>query len=541
MADLFRDASFGGLWRAVLGRHGFTYADEREGFQLPSRKDESTEPSGERDDSSAEDLEKQDEGSDSPVGSVDKAVDNVDWYGPDDPDNPQNWSFRKKAFVFVQIVLLTFCVYVGSSIITPAETKLREIYGISTQKAALSLSIYVLGYGCGPLFFSPLSEIPRLGRNIPYLTSFLLFIIITIPLATINSFPGFVILRFFQGFVGGPVLATGGATATDMFSFIKVPYAMAAWTAGAFAGPALGPLLAGFAVTYSTWRWSLYEMLIISVFTFAFLFFCLPETNGDTILLHRARRLRKLMGDINLRAQSERKQGELHLIQAIKRSLTTPFMVTFLDPSVAFMHLYCALTYAIYYSYFESFPLVYQGIYGFSLGIMGVAFVALMVACFLGAIIYCSLVWFIYEPYTMKNGIGLPETRLVPGIFAGITAPIGIFIFGWTARSDIHWIVPTIGVVIYSASQFMLIAVIFIYLPISYPRYAASIFAGNTFLRSALACGAIHFAQPLFNNLGIGKGCSVLGGLTAGCFLGFTAFWHFGPKLRARSRFAETY
>lgn len=109
MADLFRDAPFGGIWRAVFGQHGFGYADEREGFQLPSRNDKSTEPSGDRDGSAADDLEKQDEASDSPVVSVDKAIENVDWYGPDDPDNPQNWSFRKKVFVFVQIVLLTFC------------------------------------------------------------------------------------------------------------------------------------------------------------------------------------------------------------------------------------------------------------------------------------------------------------------------------------------------------------------------------------------------------------------------------------------------
>ena len=109
MADLFRDAAFGGLWRTVLGRQGFTYADEREGFRLPFRKETSAEPSGDRGDSTANDLERQDEKSDSPVGSLDKVIDNVDWYGPDDHDNPQNWSFRKKAFVFVQIVLLTFC------------------------------------------------------------------------------------------------------------------------------------------------------------------------------------------------------------------------------------------------------------------------------------------------------------------------------------------------------------------------------------------------------------------------------------------------
>lgn len=97
-------------------------------------------------------------------------------------------------------------------------------------------------------------------------------------------------------------------------------------------------------------------MLILSVFTFVFLFFCLPETNGDTILLHRARRVRKLTGDASLQAQSERKQGELYLLQAVGRSLTMPFMVAFLDPPVAFMHLYSALTYSIYVSTIPNTP-----------------------------------------------------------------------------------------------------------------------------------------------------------------------------------------
>jgi DHA1 family multidrug resistance protein-like MFS transporter len=82
---------------------------------------------------------------------------------------------------------------------------------------------------------------------------------------------------------------------------------------------------------------------------------------------------------------------------------------------------------------------------------------------------------------------------------------------------------------------------IFVYLPISYPRYAASIFAANGFFRSAIACGAIHFSQPLFHNLGVGDGCAILGSLAAACAFLFLGLWKIGPSLRKRSRFAENY
>ncbi|KAL6231678.1 major facilitator superfamily domain-containing protein [Aspergillus navahoensis] len=309
----------------------------------------------------------------------------------------------------------------------------------------------------------------------------------------------------------------------------------------AYGSPALGPLLSGFSVQETTWQWSMYEVLILSGFTFILLFFFLPETNPETILLRRARGLRIQTGNPNLHSQSEAKDRELRFLPLLGLYLTTPFRVTVLDPSVAFINVYTALVYAIYYSYFDSFPVVYMDIYGFSLGIMGVVFLAIIVASFIGAAIYTLLLWKIYEPYTKKMGIGKPERRLVPGIVAAAFAPAGIILFGWTSRSSIHWVVPSIGVVTFSASLFIIFNVVIIYLPTSYPRYAASLFAANTFLRSALACAAIHFAQPLFSNLSIGKGCTLLGGLAAGCFFGIVILWYYGPSLRARSRFAETY
>ncbi|PKY07086.1 cycloheximide resistance protein [Aspergillus campestris IBT 28561] len=443
-----------------------------------------------------------------------------------------NWSTGRKTFVFFQICLLTFAVYSGSAIISPAQPTFVEIFGISSQASTLVMSMFVLGYGIGPLFFSPLSEVPRVGRNIPYMTSFFLFILMTVAASRVSNYPGLVVLRFLQGFLGGPVLATGGASAADIFGFLKIPYALTFWTCAAYGGPALGPLLSGFSVTNSTWRWSMYELLILSGATFVLLFFCLPETNPETILLLRARRLRMLTGNLKLRSQSEIKQEGIHIMHILARYLTTPFRVTIQDPSIAFINVYTALIYGIYYSFFESFPLVYVNMHGFSMGMMGVVFLCLIIACIIGASAYLLLVWLVYEPYTMRVGIGMPEHRLLPGVFTAALAPAGLFIFAWTSRPDIHWIAPTIGI---------LASVIFIYLPTSYPRYAASLFAANTFFRSILASTAIHFSQPLFQHLGIGRGCSVLGGLTAGCFLGVVALWRFGPSLRARSRFAESY
>ena len=68
------------------------------------------------------------------------------------------------------------------------------------------------------MLFSPLSEIPVIGRNPPYVASFAIFVILCVPTALVDNFAGLLVLRFLQGFLGSPCLATGGASMGDMVS-----------------------------------------------------------------------------------------------------------------------------------------------------------------------------------------------------------------------------------------------------------------------------------------------------------------------------------
>ena len=65
--------------------------------------------------------------------------------------------------------------------------------------------------------------------------------------------------------------------------------------------------------------------------------------------------------------------------------------------------------------------------------------------------------------------------------------PISLFIFGWTSRASVHWIVPIIGASLYVLGLYLLFQSALVYLPVSYPHYVASILAGNDFFRSSVA------------------------------------------------------
>jgi DHA1 family multidrug resistance protein-like MFS transporter len=296
----------------------------------------------------------------------------VDWYSTDDPENPQNWSLSKKSWVTWVLWAYTFVVYCASAIYTPSEQGVMVAFNVGIPKAALGLSIYVLGYGFGPMLFSPLSEIPSIGRNLPYITTFTLFLLLSIPAALTPTYAGLLVTRFLTGFFGSPCLATGGATIQDLYSFTHLPYGFSAWVAANFCAPALGPLLSGFSVPALGWRWSLYEVMLMTAPALIMMWVAFPETSAANILLRRARRLRKLTGNENYKSQSEIDQANLTTKQVAIDALVKPTQIMFEDPAVFFTNIYSAFIYGVYYSFFEAFPLVYIEIYGFNVGEMGI-------------------------------------------------------------------------------------------------------------------------------------------------------------------------
>jgi DHA1 family multidrug resistance protein-like MFS transporter len=277
----------------------------------------------------------------------------VDWYTTDDPANPQNWSDRKRFLVSLIICCYTFVVYTGSAIYTSSELGVMEKFHVKPVDASLPLSLYVLAYGMGPLLWAPLSEIPIIGRSPVYAATMALFTILSLPTAMVNNFAGLLVLRFLQGFFGSPCLAIGAATMQDMYSLLYLPYALVAWVSAAYCGPALGPLLSGFAVTAKGWRWSLWEILWAAGPVFLVMFLLLPETSTPNILLRRAARLRKLTGDNRLKSQSEIDQKNMKPTAIVIDAIIKPMEITIKDPAIAFVNVYTAIIYGIYYSFFE--------------------------------------------------------------------------------------------------------------------------------------------------------------------------------------------
>ncbi|RAL17651.1 MFS general substrate transporter [Aspergillus homomorphus CBS 101889] len=340
----------------------------------------------------------------------------------------------------------------SAPIYTPSTEYVAREYDISHAQSSLGLVLYVVGYGFGALLF------------------------------TKRAF----FLRFLQGFFASASLTTGGASLGDVYGATSFPCAMSIWAACAYSAPTIGPTIPGFVIPVLGWRFSMWEILIAAAPVFI-LVFTLPETSATTILYRRARRLRQRDCITLYVTAGEMAQQGVRFPQVVQNSLLIPFRITLSDPAMLFVNIYIMLIYSIYYSFFEVCPIVYGQIYGFNAGEKGCVFIG--------------------------NTIGTAMAMLILFLYHHFGPPVSLSLFGWTAHPSVHWTIPTIGMLIYPATVCILMQCLFLYISSCYPHYRASLFAASDFKRSCFEAAAILFSRPMYENAGVGPGCSILTGL----------------------------
>ncbi|KOG96835.1 Flr1p DI49_5177 [Saccharomyces eubayanus] len=465
----------------------------------------------------------------------------VDWNGESDPENPQNWPLLKKSMVVSQIMILTCVTYMGSSIYTPGQEYIQSEFKVGHVVATLNLSMYVLGYGLGPIIFSPLSEIARFGRLYIYMITLFFFMIFQIGCATVHNIGGLIVMRFISGVLCSPSLATGGGTVADIISPEFVPLVLGMWSAGAVAAPVLAPLLGAAMVEAENWRYIFWLLMWLSAATLVVLVFFFPETQHYNILYRRALKLRKETGDDRYYTEQDKLDRQIDGKTFLANTLYRPFKMIIKEPALLAFDLYIAVAYGCFYLFFEAFPIVFVGIYHFTLVEVGVAYMGFCVGCVLAYILFAILNMRIIVP-RFKNGTFTPEVFLIVAMSVCWCLPLALFLFGWTAK--VHWILPIISEVFFVIAVFNIFQATFAYLATCYPKYVASVFAGNSFCRSLFACAFPLFGKAMYDNLAtknypVAWGSSLVGFFTLALAAIPFVLYKYGPALRAKSAYTD--
>jgi DHA1 family multidrug resistance protein-like MFS transporter len=164
--------------------------------------------------------------------------------------------------------------------------------------------------------------------------------------------------------------------------------------------------------------------------------FALPETSASTILLRRAKRLRKITGDQNIKSQSEIDQKNLSVKNIAFNALIKPWEINLLDPAILFTTFFTGLVYGLLYTYYEVFPIAYGNIYHFG-GKIGLTYLTNLVGVGLCVPIYLAYYRFVVERKSVGKEKVPPENFLVAGLWSCWILPAGLFLFG--ELLCLHW------------------------------------------------------------------------------------------------------
>ena len=226
----------------------------------------------------------------------------------------------------------------------------------------------------------------------------------------------------------------------------------------------------------------------------------MPETYLKTILRRKAQRLRIKTGNNNIVSEGELEGHNRKLGQIAKEILWRPVVLIFSELVVMLIDVYIALIYAMLYLWFEAFPVTRQTKH-FTLVTMGTAYISFMVGCLVGATIYILVYYNFFTRSLLRGETVVPEIFLPVAIAGSFFMPAGIFKFGWTSSKDVHWFGPLVGGAVFATGSFFEFQILFNYLAMSFPRFMASVFAGNNLFRSTVGACFPLFAHALYSNL----------------------------------------
>lgn len=478
------------------------------------------------------DLEKQPPPENSADADLQRDPFEVRWDG----DDQENIQLRSLTIRWVYAIIVSCCSIVitcSSSIYSMAVNGIREDFGTSHTVTVLGITFFLLGMGWGPVFLAPISEFH--GRRIVYIMSLLCMLPFQILTGFAPNIEGLLIGRFLAGFAGSAFMGVASGSFSDMFIKEEIMLPVMMYTLTPFCGPGLGPFVGGMIVANTgNWRWTMHVMSIAVGVMLICMLLIVPETYAPLLLKAKAKRMRKDTGDDRYYAPIERSTKSL--FETIFLSCKRPMQMLAFEPMLTLLCIYSGLLLSLLYLFFVSYPYVFETVYHFDTTAVSLAFIGLVVGPLLAAptVVYNKH----YIAKEVKKGDYQPEMQLPQTMFAAIIIPIGMFIFGWTCYSYVHWMGPIIGGAIIIFGLVIAYNGIFAFTIDAYRVYAASAMACNGVVRSTMASVFPLFGLQLYENLGVHWSTTMLAFLVAGFIPMPFLFYKYGSRIRAKSRFA---
>ncbi|KAH7912566.1 major facilitator superfamily domain-containing protein [Hygrophoropsis aurantiaca] len=432
----------------------------------------------------------------------------------------------------------------------------KRQFGFSEEIGTLTVSLFITGYVVGPIIFSPSSEV--YGRRPIFIISFFVYTCFQIGCALAPNTAAMLIFRLLGGIFASAPLANSGALISDIWDAGERGTALAIFTLAPFAGPALGPIVAG-AVAQGglSWRWLFWILTIFAGACWVQIVLTIPETyaygflsrypvfrinyiGSPVLLVQKATKLRKQTGDQRYYALMELQK--ISFAERVENILARPFKILFTEPMLLAITLYMSFVYGCIYLLFEAYPIVFTEGHHLNPVISGLMFLPLPIGGAIAVIMYIYIMNPRYERKVKEcapNPVP-PEFRLEVAMIAAPFFVVSFFWFAWTSFPSISLWAPMMSGLLLGWSICLIFLGLFNYIIDAYLSVAASALAANTVVRSLFGAGFPLFATQMY---------TVLGPRWASSLIGFIALvmtpipfilMKYGPTLRLKSKYAPS-
>lgn len=196
-----------------------------------------------------------------------------------DPDDPLNWSPRRKMLSTISLSVYTLMVGIASAAIYSVLVPISDDSGLTVADLNAGTGYMFLFFGWGCLFWQALAL--QYGKRPIYLFSMLatMGIMLWVPHATTNG--QWIGSKILQGFVGAPIESLCEISVTDIYFTHERGMYMGLYAFMLAGSNFLAPVLAGFINDGQGWKWVMYWCAIFLAIGFIFCFFFMEETNYD--------------------------------------------------------------------------------------------------------------------------------------------------------------------------------------------------------------------------------------------------------------------